>query len=265
MIQDMNERNSNIRTCDCHVHTLFSPDSTQPMEPVCARAVELGLDAICFTEHLDFDVQSLGYYRPEAYFAELERMREAYAGQLRILAGLELSEPHRHQDELALAQKRPYDFILGSVHYWNGGLFPPNMLAQGMTAEYIYETYWEEILQMARCGGFDAMAHLDFPKRYLNDVLCYDPAKLDSIFAAAVQNGLALEVNSSSLRCGCREAMPGEAMLRQYIAAGGTRITLGADAHIAQHLNSCLPEARKKAEALGLRPVCFVGRKAYAL
>jgi histidinol-phosphatase (PHP family) len=77
-------------TCDLHVHTVFSPDSREPMERQCARAADLGLDAVCFTEHLDFDDMSLGYYDPQAYFDELGRLREVYVGRLRVFAGLEV-------------------------------------------------------------------------------------------------------------------------------------------------------------------------------
>jgi len=245
---------------DLHVHTVFSPDSRQPMEGQCRRALELGLDSLCFTEHLDFDALSLGYYNPDAYFAELARLREVYAGKLELLAGLEISEPHDHPRELEQAQRRPYDFLLGSVHYWLGGLFPSQMRDRKMDVRHCYEAYWAEMLKMARCGGFDCVAHLDFPKRYFLR-LEYDPAVLDEIFDAMRQTGLVLEINTSSLRKGCDELMPGEALLRQYMARGGQYVTLGSDAHVAEDLYAGVDEARGLAEGLELRPVRFVKRE----
>ncbi len=247
--------------CDCHVHTLFSPDGHQSMQDACQRAAALGLDAVCFTEHLDFGPGEQEYYNPEAYFAELERMRERYAEQMQILAGLEISEPHRHLHELEEAQKRPYDFILGSVHAWIGDLFASEIARLDMPAEQIYDAYWAEVLQMVQCGGFDAVAHLDFPKRYMKDVSLFEPARLSAIFAEMHKRGLLLEINTSSLRKGCLETMPGAALLRQYKAAGGAYVTLGSDAHRTQDLYAALPETKRKAEALGLRPVYFVQRK----
>lgn len=38
---------------DYHVHTEYSDDSTYPMESVVTDAIELGLDEICFTDHVD--------------------------------------------------------------------------------------------------------------------------------------------------------------------------------------------------------------------
>jgi histidinol-phosphatase (PHP family) len=55
--------------------------------------------------------------------------------------------------------------------------------------------------------------------------------------------------------------MPGEALLRQYMAQGGQYVTLGSDAHAAEDLYAGVHEARGLAEGLGLRPVVFRGRK----
>ena len=245
---------------DMHVHSSFSDDSREPMEAQCERALALGLDALCFTEHMDFDALSLDYYDPDAYFAELGRLREVYAGRLTLLAGLELSEPHNHPKALEQARRRPYDFILGSVHYWLGGLFPSQMRDRKMDLRRCCEAYWAEMLKMARCGGFDCVAHLDFPKRFFLR-LEYDPNLLDEIFEAMLQNGLLLEINTSSLRRGCGEPMPGEALLRQYIARGGRHVTLGSDAHRAEELYEGVKGARDLAEGLGLEVVGFKERE----
>jgi len=245
---------------DTHVHSVFSPDSRETMARHCERAVALGLDGLCFTEHQDFDALSLDYYKPEAYFEEINRLREVYAGRLEILAGLELSEPHQHRKELEQAQNRPYDFILGSVHYWLGGLFPSQMRDRGMDVSACYKRYWEHMLLMARCGGFDCVAHFDFPKRYFK-CLEYEPDMIDGIMRAMLENGLILEINTSSLRKGLEEPLPCEALLRRYAAHGGRYVTLASDAHKAEELYEGVPEAQALAERLGLEAVRYVGRK----
>ena len=102
---------------DDHVHTEWSWDATDgSMERSCARAVELGLPSIAFTEHLDLTrwviapeakakltrdaarVGADGRFRVPAldvdgYLACLQRCRDRYPG-LRILSGVELGEPH---------------------------------------------------------------------------------------------------------------------------------------------------------------------------
>ena len=42
-------------TADCHIHTEFSTDSETKITDQVERAIELGLDHICFTDHMDMD------------------------------------------------------------------------------------------------------------------------------------------------------------------------------------------------------------------
>lgn len=42
-------------TADCHIHTEFSSDSETKITDQVERAIALGLDHICFTDHMDMD------------------------------------------------------------------------------------------------------------------------------------------------------------------------------------------------------------------
>ena len=42
---------------DYHIHSEFSDDSREPMENQVRRAIELGLEEICFTEHVDYGIK----------------------------------------------------------------------------------------------------------------------------------------------------------------------------------------------------------------
>ena len=44
-----------MKIADCHMHSFFSSDSEAPTEEMVKRAVELGLPAICLTDHYDMD------------------------------------------------------------------------------------------------------------------------------------------------------------------------------------------------------------------
>ena len=41
---------------DYHVHSHFSEDTDFPMELEIQKAIKLGMDELCFTEHSDYDV-----------------------------------------------------------------------------------------------------------------------------------------------------------------------------------------------------------------
>ena len=43
---------------DYHVHTSFSDDSETLMEEAVLHAIAVGLDEICFTEHIDYGVKT---------------------------------------------------------------------------------------------------------------------------------------------------------------------------------------------------------------
>ena len=42
---------------DYHVHSEFSDDSDYEMEEVVKDAIDLGLDEICFTDHVDYGIK----------------------------------------------------------------------------------------------------------------------------------------------------------------------------------------------------------------
>ena len=41
--------------CDCHLHTCFSGDSETPVRDQLDRAIALGMQAVCITDHHDWD------------------------------------------------------------------------------------------------------------------------------------------------------------------------------------------------------------------
>ena len=42
---------------DYHIHTIYSDDSLYPMEDVVRDAIALGLQEICFTDHVDYGIK----------------------------------------------------------------------------------------------------------------------------------------------------------------------------------------------------------------
>lgn len=49
-----------IMRVDYHVHTEFSNDSDYAMEKVIQDAIPMGLDEICFTDHVDYGIKKTG-------------------------------------------------------------------------------------------------------------------------------------------------------------------------------------------------------------
>lgn len=246
---------------DLHVHTLFSSDSHAPMESHVQRALTLGLETVCFTDHVDYNPVDFGYlfYQPDAFFAEFDALKARFAGRVELLAGMEFGETHLYREQFRELARRPYDYVIGSVH-WVDDVFPGDAAKRGIPAEEYFDRYWQVMLEMVRDGGFDALGHVDFPKRYYRE-LRYSEDVVREIFARLVDSGAVIEINTSSLRKGCDAPMPGEALLALYREAGGRRVTVGSDAHTPEDLNADYGAAAALIRRYGLEEVKYVGRK----
>jgi histidinol-phosphatase (PHP family) len=222
---------------DLHIHTHYSCDSKVSMKQYCEYALEKGISILCFTDHVDYNKADFGYgnYKPQEYFDELKSVQDNFCDKLTILSGIEFSEPHIYKKEFESMLKYPYDFILGSIHYWYKDMFPSTMLKQGVSIDDALKNYWFEIYKAVSFGGFDSLAHFDFPKRYYGKCV-YIEKEIEDIFKTMVKNNISLEVNTSSLRKGLNEAMPDKPLLDIYHRVGGKNITIGGDTHEVYHL-----------------------------
>jgi histidinol-phosphatase (PHP family) len=121
-----------------------------------------------------------------------------------------------------------------------------------------YGEYFVELERMTRAGGFDVLAHLDVPVRTgFSHYGGFDPSRYQPAIRAVLGNliahGIALEINTGTLRRSAAVLTPGRQVLEWYREMGGERITLGSDAHRADHLGAGLPVALETAWAAGFR------------
>jgi hypothetical protein len=109
------------------------------MERTCARAVEMGLPAVAFTEHADYTTwkvvasdfagheQLTAFVTPDGTLTPprldldgslecVQRCRDQFPN-LRVISGVELGEAHRHSDVAAkLLDPGQFDRVLASLH-----------------------------------------------------------------------------------------------------------------------------------------------------
>lgn len=248
---------------DLHVHTSHSADSEASMEEYCRKAIDSGIRIICFTDHIDCNKADwgYGYYSADKFFNEFAEIREKYSDKLLILSGIEFAEPHLYKKELDKYSSLPYDFILGSIHYWIDDMSPELIIDKGLPIEFVFERYWEEVYNAVSFGGFDSLAHLDFPKRYLKKSV-WSENFIKDIFCEMIKNDIALEINTSSLRRGLNEAMPDRDLLMIYKKTGGSKITIGADTHNADDLSSGYDYARSLVDG-NMKSIVYIRRKAF--
>lgn len=233
---------------DYHVHSEFSVDCTVPMDQSCEAAIRAGVTEIAFTDHVDHEPADMGfgYYRPAEVRESVARVQERYGDQLTILHGAEVdfNRGIAGQVERFLSENS-FDFVIGSVHYGEAGeiIFPAYFSDKSL--DDVFLPYFDEVQAAVETGWFDTIGHLDLPKRYAPashrtyDPLTYRDA-LRQIFRSLIDRDVAFEINTSGLRQRPKTSMPGPAIVRWYVEAGGSLITTGTDSHATQTVGAGL-------------------------
>ncbi|MGE5559127.1 MAG: histidinol-phosphatase HisJ family protein [Bacillota bacterium] len=229
---------------DMHIHSRFSVDGRADLLEMCAAAVEKGLECVCFVEHCDLNPgdDGFGFFDYERYSLAIDKARRAFEGRLIVLKGLEFGEPHLYPGEFETMRRKDFDYILGSVHWTLGHFAGEKILWEASPPERIFAVYYEELLRTVRFGGFDALAHFDFPKRYAGSAPFFPV--MDEIARLLARSGIALEINTSPLRKGLNESSPDAPVLEKFLAAGGRRVTVGSDAHRSNEPGADFSHAR---------------------
>jgi len=244
------------------MHSKYSIDGEMTMEEACLRAVELGLDEIAFTDHIDldwpdydieFNIQDL-----ENYLSDIERLADRFKGQLIIKKGIEIGlQPHVFEENSRIIQSYPFDFVIGSVHLVDR--MDPYLGAyyEGKTKEQSYRCYYQEILNLITdYDDFDVLGHLDYVRRYspypynIEDaMLAFDI--IEEILKTLINKGKGIEVNTSGYRHASQRPLPNFSVVRRYRELGGEIITIGSDAHKVEHLGYKLKDAVQKVKECG--------------
>ena len=247
---------------DFHVHTTLSCDGSCTIDEVCRRVIEIGLAAVCFTEHMDFDPADPGYgfFDYEKYGAQFDEARERYAGKLPVFKGIEVDYQSRFEGEIRdwLTDKE-FDLVLGSVHYVDGVMLSVESLS-GKDLDQVYLRYLEEVRLSAESGLFGAIGHFDYVKKFTGDAFYLDSSErlrpaLERALRAIIESGAALEVSTKGLVGKSRDYRPSLRIVRRYRRLGGRKVTTGSDAHDCQVVGMGMARLQKICEKLGLRVV----------
>jgi histidinol-phosphatase (PHP family) len=232
------------------------------MERSCARALELGLPAIAFTEHADWALVHQGQHPVdiEGYFDAVDRCRAKFPG-LRILTGVELGEPHWYPKETeAILAAGPIDQVLGSVHsiHLGGATLDASQFRSrdGIDFGAAVQEYFREVLLLVESGQpFEVLAHLDYPKRYWLDGAApyrekdYE-VEIRAILKAAARSGRVLEVNTTRGYTLC----PDLTVVRWWRELGGQAVQYGSDAHQPDKVAEGFEVATQMVESAGFKP-----------
>lgn len=258
---------------DMHMHTWFSTDSEACPCDMADEAVRKGLKTICFTDHFDKDDLEWGeegIFDVDAYFVEMQKLQEEYAGKLNIRIGIELGLRTYLKDYYEeLTKKYPFDFVIGSVHNVpykkdaEGNILYTDPAAEKLftdrTDKEAYRLMMETTLENVRISDcFQTLGHLDYVVRYgksrEKEYSYTDYADIiDEILKLLIEKEKGLEVNSAGLKYGLPFAHPHPDVLKRYRELGGEIITIGADAHKPEHIAYDFAKAEEILKSCGFK------------
>lgn len=231
---------------DQHMHCNFSGDSDALPEDMIKAGIAHGLSGICFTDHLDYDYPeepNIFLLDFDNYFKVLPDLRKKYADKISVNIGIELGlQPQAAGQNLAVAEKYPFDFIIGSSHVVNHmDPYYPEFFAERNEDE-AYMEYFESVLESINsCVDFDVYGHIDYVVRYgpnKNAFYTYEKFKdiIDEILTQLISKGKGIEVNTGGFKYGLGHPNPTEDIIKRYRELGGEIITMGADAHVPEYV-----------------------------
>lgn len=230
---------------DYHIHTPLCKHAGGMPDQYVARAKSLNLTEICFTDHAPapdgYDPTNRMELRSFPEYRSIVE-EQSQSAQIPILFGIE-ADYYRGNDGFLekWLPEQDFDFVLGSVHYvetW--GIDNPDEINAWKSADVstVWREYFVLVAELAQTGLYDAVAHIDLPKKF-----AYRPPEdeIADIVApgldAVAKAGMAIEINTSGLRRPVHEIYPSPQILSQA-RARNIPILFGSDAHRPQDVGA---------------------------
>ena len=232
-----------------HTHTHFCDGKNSPEEMV-LQAISLGCPELGFSGHsyLPFgESYCMSLADTEKYKAEIRRLQEKYAGQIKILLGLEM-------DYFSNVPTEDYDYVIGSVHAVckDGRYLDVDHTRQIFMDDvkhyyggdyYAYaEDYYALVADVYRKTGCQIVGHFDLITKFNEGDALFDTghprykAAANNALDALLDAPVILEVNTGAISRGYRTApYPAPDILSRWLKAG-KKVHFSSDCHNACHL-----------------------------
>ncbi len=252
------------RLHDYHMHTRLCGHAVGELNEYVERAIALGLPEIGFSDHMPMTVWgaerdptlSMTEADMATYVAWVEEARARYAGKITIRFGVEADYTKgRHRELRDYFDAYPFDYVIGSVHFIEGWSFDhPDHVEMWETRDVdeVYRAYFDLVVEAARSGMFQMLAHLDLVKKFGHrPSAALDMAGLgEGVADAVAASGAATEINTAGWYKPVGEQYPAGEFVRACVARG-VPILLSSDAHDPGHVGRDFDRALVLATSLG--------------
>ena len=223
-----------------HIHSNFSWDCKMDLDKIVKTLRESNIKYGTITDHIEFPSEAMPYIFTKFKIRNLElgRINKIENGNIVLLNGVEISEPHLYKEKISDLSSLGLDVIYGSIHHF----FTRAQTESDM--KLAYRQYYKEVLKMIEIGQIDVVAHLDYINRYY-DRDYSDINQVKEILQAIIENNMALEINTSAKRRTIHnitkyDIFPTIDKLEMYFDLGGEKIVIGSDAHAVNELTDNL-------------------------
>lgn len=231
---------------DFHVHSRFSFDSDEDPNNNILKAIDLGMDSICFTEHMDIDWPVEGEdatFDYDDYSNAIDLYRNRYRDKIKIYKGVELGLWEKNIDKnIDYLKNHDFDYVIGSCHLVND-------------MDPYYPKFWEKddedklvklfLSTTLNClkdfSNVNTLGHLDYIIRYATNLKNnYRPCEFKDLIYPILEfikeNDIALEINTGNFKSGLDFPNPHYDIWDMYKEIGGKFIQIGSDAHSCNYV-----------------------------
>lgn len=250
-----------MRYSDLHTHTVFS-DGHNTIEEMVRQAIAGNMVSIGISDH-SFTPFDTRYCMKEdaltAYLAEIRRVRERYAGQIEVYAGLEYDGYSQLKDRSA------FDYLIGDCHYirtHDGYHSVDHAKEEQWSAIERYfngdpmayaRAYFETYAARTQAHRPDVLGHFDLAAKFGfvdENHPAYRKLALDALLACLEVTPIA-ELNVGSIIRKWRDSAFPSAFLLKEIRSHGGKIILSSDSHRADTLACCFDRGVSLLRAAG--------------
>ena len=231
---------------DLHMHTTWSDGKNTPEEMI-EEAIRLGLETVGISDHSSGDPCGMTLEQSAEYRAEIAALKEKYAGQIRVLCGLER--------DFLTDDFNEYDYTIGSVHWlpmpdghrvsidWT-----PEKLREGAEKYFggdfyaLAEAYYAAVARVVEVTKCDIIGHFDLVSKFIEVDPAFDvkhPRYVKAWQQAAdelLKTGKPFEVNTGAMSRGYRTEPYPAKDIRDYIQAHGGKLIMSSDAHAKENI-----------------------------
>ena len=259
---------------DYHLHLRPDEEDTPPerffttdnVDRNREAAGEAGIAELGCSEHIHRFTQALDIWRHPFWEKWAVDDLDAYVeflGATPLRVGIECDFVPGAEDRTAtLLESRPFDYVVGSVHFIGDAALDAEEFSVWRTAgaepDRVWKRYFEMLAEAVRSGLFDILAHPDLVKVWGSGApvpgrdlrFYYEPA-----VEAIAETGIAVEVSTAGLRKPVGEIYPASAFAEMCVDAGAA-FALSSDAHLPEQVGFAYDRAMEFLDDLGVTEIC---------